>query len=102
MITVTPSTSSDVFRLLHSRAARACLLLVAFGSTAQAHPGHSLAEAGARHLLTSPYHVMVLACIGLTLWAVGSLVHRAVPRRLLQFSGAIAIAGAALLWGLRP
>ena len=49
MITVTNSKSSRLFRLLQSLPARAGLLLAALSSTAHAHPGHSLADADARH-----------------------------------------------------
>ena len=81
--------------------ARALALLALSGSTAYAHPGHSLTDAGALHVLTSPYHLVLLALIGLALWAVGSFVHHAVPRRLLKFTGGGALVSAVVLWGLR-
>ncbi|HEY2952407.1 MAG TPA: hypothetical protein VGK40_07485 [Verrucomicrobiae bacterium] len=96
------SKPSPLFYLLQSLPARGGLLLAAFSSTAYAHPGHSLADADAKHLLTSPYHLIVLGFIGLALWAVGSFVHRNIPRRILQLTGGGALLSAVVLWGLRP
>ena len=102
MITLMNSKPCRLFRLLQSLPARAGLLLAAFSSTAGAHPGHSFAEADAKHLLTSPYHLIVLTSIGLALWVAGSFVHRNLPRRLLQWTGGVALVSAVVLWGLRP
>ncbi len=101
MNSVMDSKASRALNLLQSLPARVFLLLAAFGSTASAHPGHSLTDADATHVLTSPYHLIVLGLIGLTLWVVGSFVHRNAPRRLLKFTGGVALVSAVVLWGLR-
>lgn len=67
---------------------------------AQAHPGHPLAEEGLAHIVSSPYHLAILAGSGLALWLGARFVHRRIPRRLMQFGGAAAVMGAAVLWGL--
>lgn len=81
------------------------LALVVLGpsgaSTAQAHPGHALGEHGAGHVISSPYHLFILAVTGLLLWLGARFVQRRLPRRLLQAGGLAAVAGAALMWGLR-
>jgi hypothetical protein len=69
--------------------------------SASAHPGHSLRDATASHLLTSPYHLAVLAGIGLGMLLLGRFVQRTLPRRVLHCGGFAALACAALLWGLR-
>jgi hypothetical protein len=69
--------------------------------SASAHPGHSLGEHGATHIVTSPYHLTVLALGGAVLWLAGRLVQRQLPRRLLQSAGIAAVLTAALIWGVR-
>jgi hypothetical protein len=83
-------------RLLTSAAT---LAIVLHAPALHAHPGHSLGDADAQHLLTSPYHLAVLAFGGLSLWFVGRLVQRRLPRRVLQSLGLAALATAAVFWG---
>ena len=71
------------------------------GAIAQAHPGHSLHDASATHILTSPYHLAILASGGALLWFAARFIQRRLPRRLLQGAGLVAIATATVLWGLR-
>jgi hypothetical protein len=78
----------------------AALLALASG-VAQAHPGHGLHAAGAAHLLTSPYHLAVLALGGATIWVAARWVERRLPRRLLQLFGVVAVAAATVLMVLR-
>jgi peptidoglycan/LPS O-acetylase OafA/YrhL len=66
---------------------------------ASAHPGHDLSQASATHILTSPYHIMMLALGGAALWFAGSQVQRRLPARVLSFAGLLMMAGAVLLWG---
>ena len=68
---------------------------------AQAHPGHALHDANASHLLTSPDHLAVLALGGAAAWFGARWVERRLPRRALQIFGIVAIAAAAVLWGIR-
>lgn len=74
---------------------------LALALSAQAHPGHDLAEADARHLLTSPDHLAVLALAGVALCLGARLASARLPRRLLQGAGFTAVVVAAVVWGLR-
>ncbi len=74
---------------------------VASAATLQAHPGHSLLDEGAQHALTSPFHLAVLALLGVALFAGARLTQKVMPRRALQSLGVIAVALSAVLWGLR-
>jgi hypothetical protein len=85
-------------RLLSGASALGCFLSI---TSASAHPGHGLGEHGATHIVTSPYHLAVLALVGAALWLVGRFVQRQLPRRLLQGAGFAAILAAALIWGIR-
>jgi hypothetical protein len=82
-----------------------CLLTsaatISFALSAQAHPGHDLAEVDTHHLLTSPDHLAALALAGAALWFGARFVHARLPRRLLQGAGLAAVAVAAVVWGLR-
>jgi hypothetical protein len=69
--------------------------------SASAHPGHSLSGATPQHLLTSPYHLAVIAFVGIALWLAGRFVQRQLTRRLLQGAGFAAVLAAALIWGIR-
>jgi len=69
-------------------------------TTLQAHPGHSLLDEGAQHALTSPFHLAVLALLGVALFAGAHLTQKVMPRRALQSLGVIAVALSAVLWGL--
>jgi len=66
---------------------------------ASAHPGHDLTQSSATHILTSPYHIMVLALGGAVLWFAGTQVQRRVPARVLSALGVVMMAGAVVLWG---
>jgi uncharacterized membrane protein len=80
----------------------AAALAFALGSAmAQAHPGHGLHDASATHILTSPYHLAVLALSGAVLLLVARFVQRRLPRRLLQGAGLAALAVATVIWGVR-
>jgi len=70
-------------------------------ATAHAHPGHGLHEASVSHILTSPYHLAVLALSGAVLLLVGKFVQRRLPRRVLQCMGVAALVTTTVLWGLR-
>jgi hypothetical protein len=75
--------------------------VVLWTTSAGAHPGHALTDAPAAHLLTSPYHLLMLSLLGGTFWLAALTVTRRVPRRVLQVCGTTAWVGAAVLWGLR-
>ena len=83
------------------RALTVVLQLLFVSACAQAHPGHGLLDQGAKHAITSPYHLGVLAAIGLGCWLVGRFATRSLlPRRLLQWAGATVLLAAAALWTL--
>lgn len=73
---------------------------VASAATLQAHPGHSLLEEGAQHALTSPFHLTVLALLGVGLFAGAHLTQKAMPRRAMRAIGVFAVVVSAVLWGL--
>jgi hypothetical protein len=77
----------------------ALLSLFASG-LAQAHPGHSWSDASPAHLLTSPYHLVLLAWGGATIFFAARWVERRAGRRLLQGLGVAALTTAAVLWSL--
>lgn len=71
-----------------------CLL----AASAQAHPGHSLADHGLPHVVASPYHLAALALVGGLFLTPAFFVQRPLPRRVMQVVGAAALLAAALLW----
>jgi hypothetical protein len=79
----------------------AASLWLASLAAAQAHPGHRLGDHGALHVVSSPYHLIVLALIGASLFVASRFVHRRAPRRLMQGAGVAALVAMAALWGLR-
>ena len=81
-----------------SRGLSAVTLLAVGILSAQAHPGHSLLDTTPGHALTSPYHIVVLALSGMTLFLGARLVQRQLPRRLLQAAGVIALVSAVAIW----
>ena len=92
----------DLSRIFRRFAVAAALAMLARASSAQAHPGHDLLDASPAHLLTSPDHLLVLGLVGTAMLIGARLVHERLPRRVLQFSGALAVVGAIVLWGMRP
>jgi hypothetical protein len=77
------------------------LALLVSSLSARAHPGHSLHDASAAHLLSSPGHLAVLALGGVAFFAAGYFVRSRLPRRLLQGCGAAGVLAAVMVWGLR-
>lgn len=89
----TPRSFSSKFRLF------AFTLVALSPLMASAHPGHSLFDASAAHVLTSPYHIMMLAFGGVTLWSLGRMVQRRVPAMILSGTGVAMLVGAVVLFG---
>ena len=77
------------------------LLPILVASSAQAHPGHSLGEHGAVHVVTSPYHLSMLAAVGVALWFGGRFVQSHLSRRILQGTGIAAVLAAGAIFGSR-
>jgi hypothetical protein len=69
--------------------------------SATAHPGHDLGEHGPLHIVTSPYHMAMLALAGGGFLVAARFVRRRLPRRLLQGAGIAAFFTLALIWGTR-
>ena len=88
-------------RFVRSLETTLCLGVLALAGAAQAHPGHSLGDASVSHVLTSPNHLAALAMFGLGLFVGAQFVQRQLPRRALQCGGAVTLACAAVLWGMR-
>lgn len=66
---------------------------------ASAHPGHGLLEHGAGHVLSSMYHVLLLAVAALVMFAVAQFVQSSSAKKSLRFVGAAALLTAGALWG---
>jgi hypothetical protein len=77
-----------------------CALFAAGAAQVSAHPGHSLAEHGVGHLLASPYHVLTLVVVGLTLVAISRMVKHRFASGFFLIAGGIAVSAAALGWFL--
>lgn len=84
-----------------SSIAIAALILACFDLSATAHPGHSLGEHGPLHVVTSPYHLAVLALAGSAFLVASRFVHRRLPRYLLQGAGFTAFLVLAIICGIR-
>jgi hypothetical protein len=74
--------------------------LLAIVHTASAHPGHPILEHGAAHVITSPYHLLILATLGVALLAVAQLVRSRWAQRCLRVAGVGAVIAAGLLAAL--
>lgn len=67
-----------------------------------AHPGHSLADEGVLHAVTSPYHLGILLAAGLGLCGIAGLALREGSRaqRWMKVAGITVTCSAGVLWGL--
>jgi hydrogenase/urease accessory protein HupE len=67
------------------------LTLLAIGgiASAYAHPGHDLFERGVAHAVTSPFHLLALAGIGVAFAIAAKFVSHVGARKLLRI-GALA------------
>jgi hypothetical protein len=74
--------------------------LLALVHTANAHPGHPMLDHGAAHVITSPYHLLILASTGAALLAVAQIVRRRWAQQCLRVAGAGAVIAAGLLCAL--
>jgi hypothetical protein len=74
--------------------------LLAVVQTANAHPGHGLLEHGAAHVITSPYHLMILATMGVAMIAIARIVRSRSAQRNMRIAGVGAVIAAGLLCAL--
>ena len=74
--------------------------LLALVSTAHAHPGHPVLDHGAAHVFTSPYHLVILATMGVAFVATAQLVRSRWAQQCLRVAGAGAVIAAGLLGAL--
>ena len=74
--------------------------LLAVVQTANAHPGHGLLDHGAEHVITSPYHLVILATMGVAMIAIAQIVRSRSAQRCLRISGVGVVIAAGLLCAL--
>jgi hypothetical protein len=74
--------------------------LLAVIHPANAHPGHPLLDHGAAHVITSPYHLAILAAIGVAMIAVAQIVRSRTARQCMRIAGVGAVIAAGLLGAL--
>ena len=83
------------------RAAIVCsAVLLAVVHSASAHPGHSLLDHGAAHVIASPYHLLILATLGLAMMASAQIVPSRSVQQFLRIAGVGAVISAGVLCGL--
>jgi len=88
-----------ITRLTHNLKTRMAAAALLFASlSAQAHPGHTLHEENTLHYVTSPYHIIVVALMGLLLCGAAYMVKQPAMRRILAAGGAAALFIAAILF----
>jgi len=76
-------------------------LLIAPAIPASAHPGHNPLSHGMDHLLTSPYHLMMVVGIGCGLFASALWVRSRGGRLSLRITGGLMVAATAVVWVFR-
>ena len=95
----------NIFSAPHRGLKNPCFLALAIwatmATTVFAHPGHSMSEASASHLLTSPDHAAVLALFGIAAAVASHLIGQQAARRVLRGCALAAFAGAVVLWHVR-
>ena len=68
--------------------------------SANAHPAHGLLDHGAAHMITSPYHLVILGTLGVAMIAVAQIVRTRSVQRCLRIGGVGAVIVASLLCAL--
>jgi hypothetical protein len=76
------------------------LILMLIAQKTYAHPGHSLPDHGLLHVVSSPFHLLVLAGAATALWAAAHFVQG--PRRRLLQGTASAVTLVTVFLCLRP
>jgi len=74
--------------------------LFAVVSSADAHPGHGLLDHGAAHVITSSYHLVILAAMGVAMIAAAQIVRRRSAQRFMRIAGIGAVIAAGALCAL--
>jgi hypothetical protein len=90
--------------LIDATGARSVLTLLALlfaAAPVWAHPGHDWLEHGASHLVTSPFHLLVLAGAGLGLGVAAKFVRSASARAYLYLGATVCLMAAAALTLIR-
>jgi hypothetical protein len=67
----------------------------------QAHPGHDLMEHGPAHVVTSPFHLLIIAMVSALCLTCATFVMNPRAKRVLSSTGAVALLVAAVTWFLR-
>lgn len=52
------------------------------------------------HLVTSPYHLVLLAAVGLTAWVGGRWIAHVGSRRIVRATGLAMVLVAGVVWGV--
>ena len=73
------------------------LALLSAAGAVWAHPGHDWLEHGASHIVTSPFHLLVLASAGLGLGVAAKFVRSASARAYLYLGATVCLMAAAAL-----
>ena len=74
--------------------------LLAVVQTANAHPGHGLLDHGAAHVVTSPYHLVILATMGVAMITIAQIVRSRSAQQWMRIAGVGAVIAAGVLCAL--
>jgi hypothetical protein len=87
----------QITKLISIKAFLFTAALLAIVQAANAHPGHGLLDHGAAHVITSPYHLVILAAMGVAMTAVAQIVRSRSARQWMRIAGVAAVIAAGLL-----
>ena len=87
-------------KLFSSRVFLFAVAVLAPAKTANAHPGHHLLEQGPAHVITSPYHLLMLATMGVAVLAAAQMVRSRWTQQFLRIAGLVAVIAAGVLCAL--
>src|SRR6266511_702688 len=74
--------------------------LLAVVHSGYAHPGHYLFDHGVAHVITSPYHLVILAAMGVAMIAISQIVRSRSAQQCLRIAGVGAVLAAGALCAL--
>ena len=67
----------------------------------RAHPGHDLMEHGPAHVVTSPFHLLIVAMVSALCFTCAAFVMNPRVKRFLSSTGTVALLVTAVMWFLR-
>jgi H+/gluconate symporter-like permease len=68
---------------------------------ARAHPGHDLMEHGGAHVVSSVYHLFVVAAVAALCFGISALATNQVLKRTMNRFGLAGLVSFAVLWMIR-